>query len=53
MMEFLAELVKWSMAGAGAIFTLAKGLKEVVSLVDMYVDLKRKLANRKNDDEHM
>ncbi|WP_164072140.1 hypothetical protein [Terribacillus saccharophilus] len=51
MMDFLFELFKWLMAGAGAVFTLAKGLKEVVSLIDMYVDLKRKLANRKNDDE--
>lgn len=39
------------MGAAGAIFVLAKGLKEVVSLIDMYVDLRRKLANRESDDE--
>jgi hypothetical protein len=51
MMDFLLELGKCIMTGAGAIFTLAKGLKEVVSLIDMCVELKRKLANRKSDDE--
>ncbi|WP_164072142.1 hypothetical protein [Terribacillus saccharophilus] len=51
MMDFILNLAKWIMAGAGSVFALAKGLKEVVSLIDMCVDLKRKLANRKNDDE--
>lgn len=50
MMEVI-EFIKWVLGGSSTVFFIAKGLQEVVTLISMSVDLKRKLANRGNDDE--